>query len=115
MDSTEHNLRRHSLDSLNLTVTYTADDGVTPIDLTGYTVTFHVYNRKGGTPVATLSNGTGVTVTAVQGKIQVDATPATMASWKLTDGKGAYDLSIASTSGTTNRLLLKGALEITRT
>ena len=115
MDSTDYNLRRHALDSLNLSLTYTEDDGTTPVNLTGYTVNFRVLDRKGGNVVATLTNGSGVTVTAAEGKIQVDATPATMTAWKLTNGKGAYDLSIASTTGKTDRVLLKGTLEIVRT
>lgn len=114
MDATEYNLRRHYLDSLNLNVVFTQDDNVTPINLTGYTATFNVYDRKGGSIVATLTNGSGITVTAASGTIQVDSSPAQVAAWKLSDGKGAYDLSIASASGTTNRVLLKGTLEITR-
>jgi hypothetical protein len=115
VDSTEYNIRRHALDSLNLSVTYTADDGVTPINLTGYTVTFNVYDRRGGSVIATLTSGSGVTVTAAAGQIQVDRTPAQITAWKLSNGKGAYDLSISSSTGTTNRLLLKGTLEIVRT
>jgi hypothetical protein len=115
VDSTEYNLRRHALDSLNLSITYTADDGVTPVNLTGYTVTFNVYDRRGGSIVATLTSGSGVTVTAAAGKIQVDRTPAQITAWKLSNGKGAYDLSIASSSGTANKLLLKGTIEIVRT
>jgi hypothetical protein len=115
VDSNEHNLRRHALDSLNLNVTFTQDDGTTPVNLTGYTATFNVYDRRGGSTVATLTNGSGITVTATSGQIQVDRTPAQMAAWKLSGGKGAYDLSVATTSGTGNRCLLKGTIEIIRT
>lgn len=114
MDANEYPIRRHKLESLNLTVTWTDDDG-TAINLTGYTPTFKVYDRRGGNTVATLTSGSGITVTAGTGQLQIDRSPAQISAWKLTSGKGAYDLSLQSTSGYSDTVLLKGTIEVVST
>lgn len=46
----------------------------TVVNLAGYAVTWTFYNKEGGTAVFSLTEGSGVTVTDVEGKIQVTLT-----------------------------------------
>ena len=48
------------------------DDNVTPIDTTDYTCTIEIKESVNGEPYATLTNGSGVTMTAASGLFNVD-------------------------------------------
>lgn len=99
--------------SLNLSLTaYTDDEGTTLWNLTGYTVAFRVLDRAYGSVIATLTDGSGVTLGGSAGTIVVKRTPAQVTAWKL--DKGAYDLVITAADGTAT-LLLHGDLEVVKT
>lgn len=48
------------------------DDNVTPINTTGYTCTITIYESENGEIYTTLTNGSGVTMTAANGLFNVD-------------------------------------------
>lgn len=98
--------------SLNLSLTiYTDDDATTLLNLTGYTATLTVRDKPGGSTIATLTSGSGLTLGGSAGTIVIAQTSTQTAAWKL--DVGAYDLTI--TTGTTTTLLLKGQLELVTT
>ena len=114
VDANHYDIRRHELESLNLSLTWYADDAATtPVNLTGYTAQFRILDRSGGDVLATLTTSSGITLGGTAGTVTVDRTPAQIAAWKL-NGKGAYDLSVTSGSGRTDTLL-QGSLEISKT
>lgn len=85
------------------TVTYTDDNG-SPVNLAGYTCKMQVRTSFGAaTPVLTLSNGNGMTITAATGVIAVAITAAALA--KVPAGSYKYDLEITSGSGQVTKLL----------
>ena len=114
MDANHYDIRRHELESLNLSLTWYSDAATTtPINLTGYTAQVRILDRSGGTVLATLDTSSGITLGGSAGTIKVDKTASQMATWKL-NGRGAYDLSVTSGSGISTTLL-QGSLEISKT
>jgi hypothetical protein len=99
--------------SLNLALTvYTDDDGVTLWSLTGYTAAFRIMDKPSGSVIATLTDGSGVTLGGSAGTILVKRTPAQVQALKL--DKGAYDLVITAADGT-GTLLLQGDFSVVKT
>ena len=97
-------------ESLNLSLTvYTDDAATTLLNLTGYTATFTLRDKPGGTTVATLTSGSGITLGGTAGTITITRTPAQTAAWK--KDKGAYDLTVTSADSTARTFLL-GSFEL---
>jgi hypothetical protein len=114
MDANRYDIRRHELESLNLGLTWYSDDAATTaMNLTGYTAQMRILDHSGGNVLATLTTSSGVTLGGTAGTITVDRTPAQISAWKL-NGKGAYDLSVTSSSGIATTIL-QGSLEISKT
>jgi len=63
-------------DKYHLTVDYLKDN--LPVDITGETVTFKIYAEK--VLVLTLTSGSGLTITPLNGRIVIDLTSAQTAS-----------------------------------
>lgn len=90
------------------TVTYTDDSG-DPVNLTGYTSRMQVRKFAGSaSPVITLTNTSGMTITAATGVIAVSITAAALAA--IPAGSYVYDLEIAS--GASVIKLLSGAFDV---
>jgi len=99
--------------SLNFTATlYTDDDATVLQNLTGYTATMRIMDKPSGTVIATLTSGSGITLGGTAGTVAVSRTPAQVQAYKI--DKGAYDLTIASGSGTTTMICF-GDLEVVKT
>jgi len=85
------------------TITYTNSSGV-PVNLSGYTSRMQVRKFAGSAvPFLTLTNASGMTITAGTGVIDVAITAAAMA--KLPGGSYVYDLEIVDSSGEVTKLL----------
>jgi hypothetical protein len=83
----------------------------TPINLTGYTVQMDIKSAPGAKKVlATCTIGDGITVTANQGRIDVNVSAEK--TQQIAYPKSAYDLVISS-GGIVTRLL-EGWLEVSR-
>lgn len=97
------------------TVTYTDDNG-SPVNLAGYSSRMQVRHFAGSpTPVLTLTNGNGMTITAATGVISVAITAAALA--QIPAGSYKYDLEIVSGAGAVTKLLggdFDVAAEVTR-
>jgi hypothetical protein len=90
LDANDYTIRRHQLDSLNLTGDVPQDDGVTPINLNGYTVNMNVYDRRGGTARRDSQYGVWRDGRLEHwSRFRVDRTPSQITAWKLSNGKGA--------------------------
>ena len=99
-------------ESLNLSLTYLEDDGVTAISLVGSTAAFIVKDKQGGSTIATLTSGAGITLGGSAGTIVVKRTPEQTAAWKI--DKGTYELTVTSSAGDAITLL-EGTVELTTT
>ena len=110
--SNQYQLSLNKTESLNLSLTYLEDDGVTPISLVGATASFIVKDKQGGTTLATLTSGSGITLGGSAGTIVVSRTPEQTAAWKI--DKGTYELTVTTGSGTAVTLL-QGTVELTTT
>lgn len=103
----------YSQASLNLSATlYTDDAGTTAWNLTGYTAAMRIMDKPSGTVIATLTNGSGITLGGSAGTILVKRTPAQVQNWKL--DTGAYDLVITAADGTATMVLF-GDLSVVKT
>ena len=104
-----YELRFNKTESLNLSLAYLEDDGTTPINLTGFTASFVVKDKPGGSTVATLTSGSGITLGGTAGTIVINRTPSQTTAWKL--DRGAYELTVTSSGGDA-RVLLQGSIEL---
>ena len=80
------------------------DSAGTAINLTGYTAAMMVRDTFGDTAtVLSLTNSSGITITAATGTLQVRATAAQTRA--ITAGNYVYDLEITSAGGIVTRLV----------
>ena len=98
-------------DSLNQTFTIYTDD-TTALNLTGYTAEFIVKTKEGGDTIATLTNGSGITLGGSAGTVAISASYSTVSGWAL--DKGYYKLRLTSGDGA-RRTYTEGDLEIVNT
>ncbi len=91
-------------DTFQLVVTW-ASDG-TPIDLTDYTASFKV--AIPGEDDFEITEGDGITITAVDGQVAVDIDSETTAEW---DGDLHYRLRVTSPTGVVTTLVF-GSLAV---
>lgn len=111
--SESYDIRCFKSATLNLSITaYTDDQATTLWNLTGYSAAFTVKDKPGGSTIATLTDGSGITLGGSAGTIIVKRSPAQLAAWKL--DKGAYELTITSGAGDTTMILF-GDLELITT
>jgi len=80
------------------------------IDLTGYTATFRVKTAPGGSQVLELTSPSGgLSITALTGRIDFNATPTKMTSGTLVEGTVySYDLQVATAASADVKTLIKG-------
>jgi hypothetical protein len=98
--------------SFTFTIIYKDPDG-DPIDLTQYRVFMDIKSAPGSKKVlASLTQGNGITVTPLQGKIEVNATPDKTA--KFAYPKSAYDLVVEHIPTGQLTRLVEGWLEVSR-
>jgi len=94
-------------------VTYTLDDEVTPIDLTGASAKMQVRDTKGGNKLAVTltSPAGGIIVDGPNGKLTIKMTPTQ--TNKLFYPKSSYDIMVIDTNG--NKIkLLEGFMTLNR-
>lgn len=83
------------------------DDAVTPKDTTNYTCTVTIYESENGATYSTLTNGSGVTMTAAIGKFNVDISDTTVDTYPFKTAK----FKVVLTDDTGNKTaLFMGAL-----
>lgn len=107
-----YELSFNKTESLNLSLTYLEDDGTTPISLVGATASFVIKDKPGGTAVATLTGGSGITLGGSAGTIVIAQTPSQTSAWKI--DKGSYELTVTFSGGQAVTLL-EGTVELTTT
>ena len=111
MDTERLDLRTYEQASFSISATVYQNDGVTPLNLTGYTGQMRIMDRRDGDVIATLTSGSGITTGGSAGTITVSQTAAQVQAWGLS--KGAYDLTISSTGATS--LVMYGDLTVVAT
>lgn len=89
--------------------TITADIGGTPIDLSGYTAKMEIRPNLSGDPIKTLTNGAGITLSAL-GVITITMTAAETNA--IPAGEYLYDLQMTSGVGVV-RTYSSGTITIT--
>jgi hypothetical protein len=103
MSISTYNIEAEQGSDYATTVTYTDNNG-SPINLAGYTARMQIRKFTGSaTPVLTLTNTSGLTITAGTGVIAVAITAAALAQVPAGDYK--YDLEVVSGAGSVTKLL----------
>lgn len=98
--------------NFTFTLIYKDPDG-DPIDLTQYRVFMDIKSAPGSKKVlASLTQGSGITITPLQGKIEVNAAPDKTS--KFAYPKSAYDLVVEHIPTGQLTRLLEGWLEVSR-
>jgi hypothetical protein len=109
------NLSVRQGDTLAQTVFVREKDGggvASPIDLTGWTAKMQVKTRRAGTVKITLSGGSGLTVTPLDG--QIDIRIESTATANLDCAEYSYDLQIINPADANfQRTLIAGKLTVT--
>jgi len=104
-----YDLHIHQGETWSVTLTVKDSNNVAK-DLTGYTAKMQFRNKANGAVYDTLeTGGSGITITALSGLIEIAMTAAETAA--LTFTRGVYDIYIKS-SGGTYTYLLKGDVYI---
>ena len=80
------------------------DDSDSPMDLSGYTAKLQVRDRPGGVLLMSLTSGSGITITGLVGKIDMEATAAETNALQFSIGR--YDIYIEKSGEIT--FLFKG-------
>lgn len=88
---------------------YLQSDGVTPVDMTGWTAKLQIRKSPGGTLYQTLTDVDGITITLVTGRVHwiVHSEDATLWTFK----KAEYDLKLIDASDD-ERFIIEGAIRI---
>lgn len=92
----------------DMTVLYLQSDGVTPVNVTGYTATFAVAQDFGDPVQITRTNGDGITIVGASGSFAVNI-PASMTG--LPAGTYVCELEIISPTGKP-KSLIKGQIPL---
>lgn len=82
---------------------YYKDDNDTAVDLTGYTAQMQVREESGGDLLLDLTTGSGITITAASGKIDIVLMADQTTALEVQNAK--YDLLIKSSEDTVTYLL----------
>jgi len=78
----------------------------------GYTAAMKIKESKGGTEIASLTNGSGITLTSTSPNINVKIAYGTTANYNF---EGAvYDLELTNTTADTKSRILEGRVELSR-
>lgn len=93
-----------------LTLTWLDTDGVTPINLTGYTARMKIKKSVGGTEIASLTNASGITLGGVAGTIAILIADTATAAY--TFKRAVYDLELVN--GSTVTRLIEGNVILSR-
>lgn len=98
----------YSNDAFERTFVCCDDDGVA-LDITGYTAELTVKDKQAGTTIATLTVGSGITITGATGTIAVSRTAEQVQAWKI--DRGFYQLQWIPANGK-KKTLVQGVLEV---
>jgi hypothetical protein len=102
MDAERLDIRTYKQASLAVSATL-YQDSTTLVNLTNYTATMRIMDRRDGNVLATLSNSSGITLGGAAGTLSVSQTSAQVQAWGIS--QGAYDLKITSASGKADMVL----------
>jgi hypothetical protein len=112
----EYNFVAFQGDDFQRVVTWTEDDGVTPIDLTNYSAAMQVRTSVlAPTTILSLTSPTELVVGGAAGTVTINITAAVTTT--LTPGQYVYDLQVTSPVGVVTTLLKKKFIvegEVTR-
>ena len=104
MDAERLDVRTYKQASLSISATLYQDTAsTTPVNLTGYTATMNVKDRRDGNVLATLTTSSGITLGGSAGTIIVSRSSSQVQAWGI--AQGAYDLTITSSGDQTNMVL----------
>ena len=109
MDSNVYDIRVFKNEGWNQTFTLKQDDG-TAYNFTGSTVTLTVRDKPGGTTIATLTSGSGLTITAASGIVTVTRTASQLAAWNT--NTAAYDFTVVDGAGNATPWFMYGSITL---
>jgi hypothetical protein len=103
-----HDISTYASSTFN-PVIVVCDNEEAPIDITGYTAEMVIKDKQAGTTIATLTVGSGITITGATGTVSIKRTPAQVQAWKL--DKGFYELKLINGSSEPETIM-QGELEV---